>query len=294
MMATAIAHTVQRLLENARYEVLPTSTTAAQVVQHLPRDRVVTITASPSRGLEATLELSERLAGQGYTVVPHLAARMISGRAELAEIVNRLTGQGINRVFVPAGDADPVGDYHDALGLLTDLAGMGSPFEHVGITGYPESHPSIHDDVTVQSMWDKRLHATHIVSNLTFSAATVGTWITRLRARGVTSPVLLGVPGPVERSKLLAMATKIGVGESTRFLAKNKGLFARIASPGGFTGERFVLDCARVAGDPRAGVAGLHLYTFNQIAETETWRADLLGRLWPEVSRARPNDPSAG
>jgi methylenetetrahydrofolate reductase (NADPH) len=278
-MAAGIAHTVQRLLEHARYEVLPTATTEAKVIQHLPRDREITITASPSRGLEATLQLSERLAGQGYTVVPHLAARMISGRAELAEIVNRLSGRGINRVFVPAGDADPVGDYRDALGLLTDLAGMGSPFEHVGITGYPESHPSIHDDVTVQSMWDKRLHATHVVSNLTFSAATVGTWVTRLRARGVTSPVLLGVPGPVERSKLLAMATKIGVGESTRFLAKNKGLFARIASPGGFTGERFVFDCARVVGDPSAGVAGLHLYTFNQIAETETWRADLLSRL---------------
>jgi len=278
-MAAATAHTVQRLLENARYEVLPTSTTEDKVVQHLPRDRVITITASPSRGLEATLELSERLAGQGYTVVPHLAARMISGRAELAEIVNRLTGRGINSVFVPGGDADPVGDYRDALGLLTDLAGMGSPFAHVGITGYPESHPSIHDDVTVQSMWDKRLHATHIVSNMTFSAAVVRTWIARLRARGVTTPVLLGVPGPVERSKLLAMATKIGVGESTRYLAKNKGLFARIAAPGGFTGERFVLDCAPSVGRPGANVEGLHVFTFNQIAETENWRTELIGRL---------------
>ena len=173
-------------------------------------------------------------------------------------------------MFVPAGDADPVGDYRDALGLLEDLAELGAPFEHIGITGYPESHPSIHDDVTVQSMWDKRLHATHIVSNLTFSAAVVRTWITRLRARGVTTPVLLGVPGPVERSKLLAMATKIGVGESTRFLAKNKGLFARIAAPGGFTGERFVLDCAQSVGGPSAGVEGLHVFTFNQIAETES------------------------
>ena len=128
-------------------------------------------------------------------------------------------------------------------------------------------------------MWDKRLHATHIVSNLTFSAAVVRTWITRLRARGVTTPVLLGVPGPVERSKLLAMATKIGVGESTRFLAKNKGLFARITAPGGFTGERFVLDCAQWVGDPSARVEGLHVFTFNQIAETEMWRAELVGRL---------------
>jgi methylenetetrahydrofolate reductase (NADPH) len=271
--------TVLRLLENARYEVLPTPATEAKVVQHLPRDRVITVTASPSKGLEATLKLSECLARQGYVVVPHLAARMISSRAELAEIVDRLTGQRIKRVFVPAGDAAPVGEYRDALGLLEDLAGMGVPFEHIGITGYPESHPSIHDDVTVQSMWDKRLHATHIVSNLTFSAAVVRTWIARLRARGVTTPVLLGVPGPVERSKLLAMATKIGVGESTRYLAKNKGMFARIAAPGGFTGERFVLDCARSVGGSSAGLEGLHVFTFNQIAETERWRTELIGRL---------------
>ena len=114
--------------------------------------------------------------------------------------------------------------------------------------------PSIHDDLTVQSMWDKRLHATHIVSNLTFSAAVVGTWITRLRTRGVTSPVLLGVPGPVERSKLLAMATKIGVGESTRFWPRTKGSSPASRHRAGFTGERFVFDCARVVADPGAGV----------------------------------------
>jgi methylenetetrahydrofolate reductase (NADPH) len=279
MTDAATVHAMLRLLATIRYEVLPAPATEAKVVQHLPSDRVVTITCSPSKGLEHTLELTERLAGHGYPVVPHLAARMISGRAELAEIVDRLTGLGVTAVFVPAGDAEPVGQYRDALAVLIDLAELGSPFDHIGITGYPESHPTIHDDVTIQSMWDKRLHATHIVSNLTFSAPVVRDWITRMRARGVTVPVLLGVPGPVERSKLLAMATKIGVGESTRFLAKNKGLFARLAAPGGFTGERFVLDCARALRSPETAVAGLHVYTFNQIAETEAWRADLRRRL---------------
>ena len=42
---------------------------------------------------------------------------------------------------MPGGDADPAGDYPDALGLLEDLTELGRPFEHVGITGYPESHP---------------------------------------------------------------------------------------------------------------------------------------------------------
>lgn len=273
------AKTMVRLLEQARYEVLPTASTEDKVLAHVPRDVVVTVTASPSKGLEATLDLAERLAGHGYVVVPHLAARMVTGRGELAEISARLTGKGISRIFVPGGDADPAGDYPDALALLEDLADLGRPFAQVGITGYPESHPTIDDDLTVQSMWDKRRFATHVVSNLTFDPAVIRDWMHRMRRRGITMPLLLGIPGPVDRTKLLSMATKIGVGESTRFLAKHKGTFARLAAPGGFTGERFLEKCAPALGEPDALVEGLHVFTFNQIAETEAWRQDLLGRL---------------
>ena len=80
---------------------------------------------------------------------------------------------------------------------------MGSPFARVGITGYPESHPKIEDDITVQAMWDKRRHATYIVSNLCFDPATLRQWIIRVRARGVTLPLLVGLAGPVERARLM-------------------------------------------------------------------------------------------
>lgn len=271
--------TMRRLLEHARYEVLPTASTEDKVLEHVPIDRVITVTASPSKGLDATFDLAERLTTQGYAVVPHLAARMVSGRSELQEICDRLAGNGITRVFVPGGDAEPAGDYPDALSLLEDLVALGRPFAHVGITGYPESHPTISDDLTVQAMWDKRRHATHIVSNLTFDPAVLKVWLQRMRKRGVTTPLLLGIPGPVDRAKLLGMATKIGVGESTRFLAKHKGTFARLAAPGGYTGERFLSRCAPTLGTPTAFVEGLHVFTFNQIAETEAWRTDLLRRL---------------
>ena len=279
MRNTDGAATMTRLLEHARYEVLPTATTEDKLLEHVARDREITVTASPGKGLEATLDLAERLTGHGYVAVPHLAARMIAGRSELAEICERLVGKGIKRVFVPGGDAEPAGDYRDALALLEDLAELGRPFAQVGITGYPESHPTIHDDLTIQSMWDKRRYATHVVSNLTFDPAVIRSWVRRMRARGITMPLLLGMPGPVERAKLLAMATKIGVGESTKFLAKHKGTFARLAAPGGFTGERFLEKCAPALGEPGALVEGLHVFTFNQIAETEAWRLDLLERL---------------
>jgi methylenetetrahydrofolate reductase (NADPH) len=275
--------TLQRLLQHARFEVLPTGTAYDKVCAHVPCDTAVTVTASASKGLEATFDLALRLAAQGYVAVPHLAARMIHGRTELEEIVHRLAAGGITHVFVPGGDSDPVGDYPDAFSLLEDLTAIGHQFAHVGITGYPESHPTISDDLTVQSMWDKRRHATHIVSNLTFDPDVIDSWVRRLRKRGVTMPVLLGVPGPVDRAKLLTMATKIGVGESTRFLTKHKGTLARLAAPGGFTGERFLEQCAGTAGEPDLLVEGLHVFTFNQIAETEAWRQGMLARVAPLV-----------
>ena len=279
MRNKATRATLTRLIDNARYEVLPTASVEETLLEHVPRDREITVTASPGKGLDATFDLSERLAGHGYAVVPHVAARMVSGRTELAEIADRLTGKGIDRIFVPGGDADPAGDYSDALSMLEDIAAMDLGFAHVGIAGYPESHPTIPDDMTVQAMWDKRRHATHIVSNLTFDPKAVRDWVRRMRGRGVTTPLLLGIPGPVERTKLLAMATRIGVGESTRFLAKNKGIFARLAAPGGFTGQSFLEDCAPYLGEPGANVEGLHVFTFNQIPATEAWRTEQLERL---------------
>jgi methylenetetrahydrofolate reductase (NADPH) len=271
--------TLQRLLTHARYEVLPTPSTEEKVLASVPLDVDVTVTASGAKGLEATLALAESLARQGYVTVPHLAARMIHGHSELVEIRARLGEAGITSVFVPGGDVEPVGDYPDAFSLLEDLATLANPFEQIGITGYPETHPKITDDLTVQAMWDKRRHATHVVSNLTFDAHAIKNWVTRMRARGVTMPVLLGMPGPVDRTKLLAMASKIGVGESTRFLAKHKSTFARLAAPGGFTGQRFLEECAATAARPDAGIEGLHIFTFNQIAQTEEWRQELLARV---------------
>lgn len=265
-----------RLLATARYEVLPTARIADQVLEHVPTTVTLTVTASPAKGLDATLDLTTRLAAAGYDVVPHLAARMVSGRRELTDIVARLTEFGVTSVFVPGGDAgEPAGDYVQALDLLRDLTAMGRPFAHVGIAAYPEPHPFIDDDVTVQAMWDKREHATHLVSNLTFDADGLGTWLRRVRRRGVTLPLLVGVPGPVERTKLLGMATKIGVGDSIRFLRKQRGIMARIAAPG-FAPERFLARIAELAADEELRVEGLHVYTFNQVAKVEAWRREQL------------------
>jgi methylenetetrahydrofolate reductase (NADPH) len=271
---------LRTLLDTVRYEVLPAKSTEDKVLAHVPRDVVVTVTASPVKGLEPTLDLAGRLAGHGYRVVPHVPARLLRDDVHLKEVVSRLREAGVDDVFVPAGDADPpAGPYDGALPVLRRLTELGGPFARVGVTGYPESHPLIHDDLTIQAMWDKRAHATYVVSNLCFDPRILGEWITRIRRRDVTLPLYVGVAGPVQRTKLLAMATKIGVGESTRFLTKHASWFMRFAAPGGYAPERLLTRTEEALTAPSAGVAGLHLFTFNQIAETERWRRALLERL---------------
>lgn len=271
---------LRALLESVRYEVMPARATEDKVLTHVPRDVVVTVTASPVKGLEPTLDLAVRLAAHGYRVVPHVPARLLRDDLHLKEVAGRLREAGVDDVFVPAGDADPpAGVYDGALPVLRRLSELGGPFSRVGVTGYPESHPLLHDDVTVQAMWDKREYATYLVSNLCFDPRVLGEWIVRIRHRGVGLPLYVGVAGPVQRAKLLAMATRIGVGESTRFLTRHASWFLRFAAPGGYSPQRLLTRAEGALTAPSAGVAGLHLFTFNQIAETEQWRRVLMDRL---------------
>jgi methylenetetrahydrofolate reductase (NADPH) len=267
------------LLNSPRFEVIPARGTEAAVAEWVPAGMTVAVTASPVKGLEPTIELAENLAGRGYRVVPHLAARSVASEAHLAEIVERLTAAGVDDVFVPGGDAtNPAGPFDGALPLLERLAELGNPFGQMGITGYPESHPKINDDVTIQAMWDKRRYATYIVSNVCFDAAGLGRWIERIRARGVTLPLYAGLAGPAERTRLLRMAAVAGASESARFLTRHPGWILRFWVPGGYSPDRLLERAAPILTAPGSGVAGLHLFTFNQLQQAEQWRRAALGR----------------
>jgi len=270
---------IEALLRTLRYEVIPARGTEQAVADLVPAGMTVTVTASPVKGLDPTIELAEKLAARGYRVVPHLAARSVAGQAHLDDIVARLTAAGVNDVFVPGGDAaHPAGPFDGALPLLERLAEMGGPFGRIGITGYPESHPKIHDDVTIQAMWDKRRYATYIVSNVCFDAARLGRWIGRIRARGVTLPLYVGLAGPAERRRLLRMAAVAGASESARFITRHPGWVLRFWVPGGYSPDRFLDRADAAITAPGSAVAGLHLFTFNQLQPAEQWRRAALER----------------
>jgi methylenetetrahydrofolate reductase (NADH) len=252
-----------------RYEVLPVDGIEEQVVAHVPHDVKVTVTASPARGLEATLAVTERLAAAGYQVVPHLSARMVRDAAELAEIVARLEAAGVRDAFVPAGDATEPGQFPDAASLLRALEGL--HLTERGITGYPESHHFIDDETTVSAMFEKAPLATYIVSQICFDPATIAWWVRAVRERGTTLPIWIGVPGVVHHAKLLRISMKIGLGESARFLRAHRAWLRRLITHT-FSPDPLLRELQPLLDDPAANVAGLHIFTFNELERTERWR----------------------
>jgi methylenetetrahydrofolate reductase (NADPH) len=260
-------------LRQPRYEVFPAEGIVREVVDRVPREIKITVTASPSRGIQGTIDLAEEIAGHGYHVAPHLSARLIRDEAHLAEILDRIRAAQLTDAFVIAGDPkEPAGEFASAFELLTAMKKLGHGLEHVGITGYPESHPVISDETTIQAMFDKAPLATYIVSQVCFEPARIAWWIGAVRDRGVDLPIDVGIPGVAARTKLLRIAGRIGVGESARFLRKRRSWVTQLFTPEGYSPGHIVRGLAPTLPDPRAAIAGFHVYTFNEIAATEEWR----------------------
>jgi len=267
-------------LRYPRYEVIPLDGTEEAVVEHVPKGIELTVTASPARGIEATLDLAGRLAGHGFEVSPHLSARLIRDEAHLGEILERLREAGVRGVFVIAGDApEPAGKFEGAARLLEAMAEVGHHFEEVGISGYPESHPIISDEATIQAMYDKAPYATYIVSQICFDADVISSWARWVKRRGVALPIYVGIPGNVSRQKLMRISASIGLGESARFLKKHRSRMLRMFLPGGYKPDRLIEALEPSLVDPDSNVAGFHVYTFNELRKTEGWRRAMLRRV---------------
>jgi methylenetetrahydrofolate reductase (NADPH) len=265
-------------LRRPRYEVIPLQGMEDQVVEHVPKDVKVTVTASPKKVIESTLEFAERLSERGYATVPHLSARLIRDEAHLEEVLGRLRASGIREAFVVAGDAkEPAGKFAGASELLAAMEELGHGLDGIGITGYPESHPFISDADTIRAMYEKEPYATYIVSQICFDAEVIAAWARRVRQRGVDLPIYVGLPGAVSRQKLLRISRGVGLGESARFLKKYGNWLVRFFLPGGYSPDHLIEGLTSSFVDPESNVQGFHVYTFNEVAKTEAWRREKLG-----------------
>lgn len=254
---------------DVRLEVIPIAGLEEQI-EYLPSGSVVPVTCSPRLGIEATLRACARLRERGHRPVAHIAARMVAGREDLRQLTARLAELEVSDVFVIAGDAsEQAGPFDGGLALLQELAKFDHGISNIGIPAYPETHPMLNEDALLAALSAKQRYADYMVTQICFDPARTVEWVRAVRMQGAELPVYVGIAGPMKVKHLMATSLRIGVGASARFLSKQGGLAARLVS--GYRPDHLVEDLQPCVGDPRHGVAGFHINTFNQVEATVEW-----------------------
>jgi methylenetetrahydrofolate reductase (NADPH) len=267
----------RRLARDAHVEVIPLKGVEG-TLRVIPVATTVTITMSPRFGLERTLEKTEAARRAGYEVVPHLAARQVRDKAELAGIVKRLEDAGVRHLYVIGGDvADPAGDYASAGQLLADLADLEHGIGRVGVACYPEGHPRISGEALLRALCAKQPLAHYMVSQLCFDARALVAWLRGARAAGVRLPLRIGLAAPLQARKLMELSVKVGVGSSLRYLAKQHGFVRTLLSGSAYRPEKLLYEIGADLGSPELAIEGLHLFSFNQVAATVEWQRRIAG-----------------
>lgn len=254
------------------FEVMPFARGEDEAAQ-LPAPVVLTVTCSPRHGPDHTVEFGARLRGLGHTVIVHLAARMVRDAAHVDALLRRMSRAGIEDAFVIGGDSrEPQGAYASAGELLEVLVKHPQRPRSIGIAAYPEGHPLIDEQTLWSALERKAEWADYMTTQMCFDAKILLTWLRAARRRGLRLPVMIGLPGVVDRRRLLEVSMRIGVGPSLMFLRKQRGIRQLLSR--GAPADQLLATLTPLLHQPEIGVSGLHYFTFNQLLDTWAWERD--------------------
>ena len=263
---------VRSLIGDADLEVIPLRS-ADDKLKAIPEGATVTVTTSAKLGLDRTLEFAEQAVRTGHNVVPHLAARQLTGEEELRRFIGRVGELGISRLYLIGGDATPpAGPYDSSLQVLEALQHIDHGLSRIGVACYPEGHPKISDAALAGVLRAKQPYAAYMVSQLCFNPEVLVSWLRRVRGDGITLPLRIGLAAPMQVTRLIKLGPQIGVGTSVRYLAKQHGFIGNVLKGGAYQPESLLLKMGSALTEPELGIEGLHVFSFNQVEETVQWQ----------------------
>jgi len=270
--------TIIKLFDDYTLETTPK---AAEKVPHFGEradpDTRIYVTFLPGSDFAGTLQVTKRIIDEGFTPIPHLAARSMPSKAFFEDNVKALADLGVEHVLCIAGGVkDPLGPFSDTMQLLDtgvlDAAGM----KTIGVAGHPEGSPDMSDEaiweaVKWKNAFNQRTDAKlYQVTQFAFEADPIIAWDKALREAGSTMPVYIGLPGLATIKTLLRFGLEAGVGPSISFIKKqamNVLKLMNVSTPS----KQLVGIAEHVAADPDSLIKGVHLYPLGGLKKTAIW-----------------------
>jgi methylenetetrahydrofolate reductase (NADPH) len=252
----------------------------------LPENTSVYITALPGADLENLVTGAAAVRSAGYTPVPHITARAISGPDELGRLLGRLVeAAAVDDVLVIAGGAKEVaGSYTSSMDVLRSGLLEQHGIVRAGVAGHPEGSPDIAPEAALQAVRDKNAFADEspielrIVSQFALASEPYVAWERELREHGNRLPVMAGIPGVTSPASLLKYALACGVGPSVDVLRKKSGGLLKLATTRLWKPDDVATGIAQsTLDDPDSLIRGLHIFPFGGVERSAEWLAEIRG-----------------
>lgn len=280
MRKLASGSTVAEMLRDYSVELVPGNTKLLDAaVDRLEQSTLVSLTWIPSSDPMNMIAAAAKLRRAGLRVMPHIGARHLESKAQLAQIAERLVGEAsVDRVLIIGGDrAEPAGPFDSSLAVMQTGTFQKNGITRIAVAGFPEGNPHILSKVLDDALAAKVALARReglelsIVTQFCFAAEPIVAWIRGLRAKGIDAPVKIGLAGPAGILTLVRYAIRCGIGNSLRVLTENPA-FARVLVERG--PEPIIYEVATSFADEGLHgitMAGLHFYVFGGLGKTLDW-----------------------
>lgn len=271
-------------LDGFSIEVMPR--TAAGIEDFRPllpagtRVYIAHIEGTPIEDMVAT---AARLSAEGFEPMPHLPARIIKSRAQLADWLTRYKAEaGVKQALLLGGGVStPAGEFDSSMQMIE--TGLFDGFERLHVAGHPEGNKDIDPDGSDRAIMEalrwkqafsERTDAKMaIATQFCFEAGPVIDWVTGIKAAGIDLPVHIGVAGPAKLQTLLKFAIACGVGPSLRVLQKRAMDVTKLLLP--YEPTEFLTElAAHKAENPDFGIEAVHFFPLGGIKTNATWAAD--------------------
>jgi methylenetetrahydrofolate reductase (NADPH) len=236
--------------------------------------------------IEAMIATAKRLNDEGYTVMPHIPARMIKNKAVLHDWISMYQNEaGVDEALLLAGgSAKPVGSLDSSIQLIESGLFDKAGFKRLHIAGHPEGCKDIDPDGGIKNIsealswkqeFSKRTDASMaIATQFCFDADVVKQWADNIKKDGIDIPIHIGIAGPAKLQTLLKFSIECGIGASMKVLTKRAKDLTKLLLP--YEPTKILQDLSEYKSkDPQLNIEKVHFFPIGGIKKTVDWVAEM-------------------
>ena len=287
-MGTMINTYLKDFISGYSIEVIPKTVAKTESFGDiLPKSTRVYLAHLQDADITEMVPAAKKLNDEGFTVMPHIPARVIKNKAMLGDWLSMYQNEaGVDEALLIAGGSPkPIGDYDSSIKLiesgLFDLAG----FKRLHIAGHPEGNKDIDPDGEIKNVsealswkqeFSKRTDAEMaIATQFCFDANVVKKWMDDIKDDGIDIPIHIGIAGPAKLQTLLKFSIECGIGSSMKVLTRRAKDITKLLLP--YEPTQVLKELAEYkAKDPKFNIEQVHFFPFGGVKQTSDWVREIL------------------